>query len=130
MRNCGETGQHPPPTPKLHCMQLDGQAEEGASTEAHVACPVDKKKEKTQGAKDVNVSNFHSKDDPPPKKLTKFRNAFRIVCPPQESEKFESAGTVDFKKHIAQKVGTRSRVVSTQGSRQVCLSWCLKSWNL
>ena len=43
------------------------------------------------------------------------------------SEKLEKAGTVDFKKHPARKVGTRSRAVWTQGSRQVCLSRCLKS---
>ena len=44
-----------------------------------------------------------------------------------DSEKLEKTGTVDFKKHPAQKVGTRSQAVSTQGSRQVCLSRCPKS---
>ena len=33
-------------------------------------------------------------------------------------------------KHAAQKVGTRCRAVSTQGSQQVCLSWCPKCQNL
>ena len=36
----------------------------------------------------------------------------------------------DPKKDPAQKVGTRSRTVLTRGSRQACLSWCPKSWNL
>ena len=36
------------------------------------------------------------------------------------SEKLEKAVTVDFKKHPAQKVWTRPRAVSTQGSRKVC----------
>ena len=37
------------------------------------------------------------------------------------------AGTVDFEKYPAQKVGPRFRAVSTQGSRQVCLSRCRDS---
>ena len=46
------------------------------------------------------------------------------------SEKLKKAGTVDFKNHPAQKVGTRSRAVSTQGSRQVRPSQVPKSWDL
>ena len=50
------------------------------------------------------------------------------TCP--RSEKLEKVVTVDFTKHPAQKVWTRSWAVSTQGSRQVCLSRCPKAWNL
>ena len=38
------------------------------------------------------------------------------------SEKLEKAATVDFKKHPAQKAGTRSRAVSSQGLPNVCFS--------
>ena len=40
------------------------------------------------------------------------------------------AVSVDFKKNTPGKVGIRSRAVSAQGSRQVCLSRCPKSHNL
>ena len=43
------------------------------------------------------------------------------------SEKLEKTETVDFEKHPAQKVGTRSRAMWTQCCRQVCLSQCPKS---
>ena len=42
----------------------------------------------------------------------------------------EKAVALDFKKHLAQKVGTRSKAVWTQASRQVCPSRCPKSQNL
>ena len=43
------------------------------------------------------------------------------------SEKLEKVVTVDFEKHPAQKAWTRSQAVSTQGSRQVCISCVPKS---
>ena len=46
------------------------------------------------------------------------------------SEKAEKAVTVNFEKHPPQKVGTRCRAVSAQGSRRVCPSRCPRSWNL
>ena len=54
-----------------------------------------------------------------------------IVCSHQHHlrKKLEKAGTVDFEKHPARKVATRFQKW-TQGSRQVRLSWCPKSWNL
>ena len=45
----------------------------------------------------------------------------------QQSEKLEKAGTVDFKKKPRTEGGDKVPVVSTQGSRQVCLSRCPKS---
>ena len=43
-------------------------------------------------------------------------------CPLRSQRK--RAVSVDFRKHPAQRVATRSRAVSTQGSRKVCLSQC------
>ena len=51
-------------------------------------------------------------------------------CSLFSDEKLEKAVTVDLKKHPAQKVGTsKAQALSTQGSRQVCLSLCLKAYN-
>ena len=47
-----------------------------------------------------------------------------IGAPPFR-QKLKKGVTVDFNKHPAQEVGLRSRAVSTQGLRQVCLSGAL-----
>ena len=55
-----------------------------------------------------------------------LRASCDVEANPKNSERLEKAGTVDFKEHPAQKVGSRFR----EGSRQVYLSRCPKSQNL